>query len=57
MKALIKKDFFTVLKSMKVFLLLFLLFAIIPDSSASSFAIVYAAMLPLTALAYDERSK
>lgn len=57
MKALIKKDFFTVLKSMKVFLLLFLLFAIIPDYSASCFSIIYAAMLPLTALAYDERSK
>lgn len=57
MKALIKKDFFTVLKSMKVFLLLFLLFAIIPNYSASCFSIIYAAMLPLTALAYDERSK
>lgn len=61
MKALIKKDIFTVLKSMKVFLVIIILFSIIPSFSASSFAVVYAvvyaSMLPLTALAYDERSK
>ena len=57
MKALIKKDIFTVLKSMKVFLVIVILFSIIPGFSASSFAVVYASMLPLTALAYDERSK
>lgn len=57
MKALIKKDIFTVLKSMKVFLVIIILFSIIPNFSASSFAVVYASMLPLTALAYDERSK
>ena len=57
MKALLKKDIFCVLKSMKVFLLVIALFAVIPGYSASSFAIIYAAMLPLTALAYDERSK
>ena len=61
MKALIKKDIFTVLKSMKVFLVIIILFSIIPGFSASSFAVVYAvvyaSMLPLTALAYDERSK
>ena len=57
MKALLKTDIFCVLKSMKVFLLVIALFAVIPGYSASSFAIIYAAMLPLTALAYDERSK
>ena len=57
MKALLKKDIFCVLKSMKVFLLVIVLFAAIPGFSASRFAIIYAAMLPLTALAYDERSK
>lgn len=57
MKALLKKDIFCVLKSMKVFLLVIALFAVIPGYSASSFALIYAAMLPLTALAYDERSK
>ena len=57
MKALLKKDIFCVLKSMKVFLLVIVLFAVIPGFSASCFAIIYAAMLPLTALAYDERSK
>ena len=57
MKALLKKDIFCVLKSMKVFLLVIVLFAVIPGFSASRFAIIYAAMLPLTALAYDERSK
>ena len=57
MKALLKKDIFCVLKSMKVFLLVIVLFAVIPGFSASRFAIIYAAMLPLTALAYDERSR
>ena len=57
MKALIKKDIFTVLKSMTVFLVIIILFSRIPNFSASSFAVVYASMLPLTALAYDERSK
>ena len=57
MKALLKKDIFCVLKTMKVFLLVIVLLAFIPGFSACSFALIYAAMLPLTALAYDERCK
>lgn len=57
MKGLLLKDIYTMVKQMKVFLLLIVFFACIPGSSVSAFAIVYAAMLPITALAYDERSK
>lgn len=42
---------------MKLYLLLILIAACIPDSTISAFAIVYSGLLPLTALAYDERSK
>ena len=57
MKALIKKDVYTLAKQMKLYLLLILIAACIPDSTISAFAIVYSGLLPLTALAYDERSK
>lgn len=57
MKGLLLKDIYTMVKQMKVFLLLILFFACIPGFSVSAFAIVYAAMLPITAIAYDERSK
>ena len=42
---------------MKIFLVLLVAFALIPGYSMSAFAVMYAAMLPMTALAYDERSK
>ena len=38
-------------------LVLMLAFACVPGYSMAAFAVVYAAMLPVTALAYDERSK
>lgn len=57
MKGLIFKDLYTLLKQMKLFIAIMLIWAFIPNFSASLFAIVYASILPVTALAYDERSK
>ncbi len=57
MKGLLLKDIYTLTKQMKVFLVVLAVFCCIPGYSVSTFAIIYAAMLPITALAYDERSK
>ncbi len=57
MKGLLLKDYYTLFKQMKIFILMIVVFSCLPGYSSSSFAIVYAAMLPITALAYDERSK
>ena len=57
MKGLVWKDICTLLKQTKFILLLMVLFACLPGYSMSAFAIFYGAMLPITALAYDERSK
>ena len=57
MSALILKDFYVLWKQMRLFLLLLLVFSAIPGSFNSTFVVVYAAMLPYTAMAYDERSK
>ncbi|MDP4132738.1 MAG: ABC-2 transporter permease [Bacillota bacterium] len=56
MKALLLKDSYTIARQMKIFLIL-ILFLACYGSSMSGFAIIYASMLPITALAYDERSK
>ena len=57
MKGLVWKDIYTLLKQAKFILLVMVLFACLPGYSMSAFAIFYGAMLPITALAYDERSK
>ena len=57
MKGLLLKDLYTLGKQMKIFLVLLVAFALIPGYSMSAFAVMYEAMLPMTALAYDERSK
>lgn len=57
MSALILKDFYVLWRQMRLFLLLLLIFSAIPGSFNSTFVVVYAAMLPYTAMAYDERSK
>ncbi|MCE5188930.1 MAG: ABC-2 transporter permease [Eubacteriales bacterium] len=57
MKGLLVKDFYTMLRQMKLYLLFILVLSILPNMSLSGLAVVYAAMLPITALAYDERSK
>ena len=57
MKALILKDTYVIFRQMKYFLVIILLFSALPSGFNNAFAVIYAAMLPYTALAYDERSK
>ena len=57
MKALIIKDSYVIWRQMKYFLVMILLFSALPNGFNNAFAVVYASMLPYTALAYDERSK
>ena len=57
MKALIIKDTYVIWRQMKYFLVMILLFSALPSGFNNAFAVNYAAMLPYTALAYDERSK
>ena len=57
MKGLLLKDFYTLLRQAKIFLLLIVVFSLMPGMQMSAFAVVYASMLPITALAYDERAK
>lgn len=57
MKGLLIKDLYTIIKQMKIFIVMIIVFQLLPGFSLSTFAIVYCAMLPITALAYDERSK
>lgn len=57
MQALILKDFYVMWKQTRIFLLVILIFSAIPGSFNAVFAVIYSAMLPYTAMAYDERSK
>jgi len=57
MKGLLIKDFYSTLRQLKYFILVIFLMTFIPGFSMLTFAIVYATMLPMTAIAYDERSK
>lgn len=57
MKGLFLKDLFTLTRQVRIFLIMLLVFVLIPGLDLTAFAIVYAAFLPLTAIAYDEYSK
>lgn len=57
MKGLLIKDFYTVVTQLKIFVILIIVFALIPGYSMGAFAMVYAALLPINALAWDEQSK
>lgn len=57
MKGLLIKDWKTLVKQTKVMLAITALLACVPSTYMSAFALFYAAMLPITALAYDERAK
>ena len=57
MKGLLYKDAVTLMKQLKLFLMMILIFAVIPGYNMMTFALVYCAMLPFSAMAYDERSK
>ena len=57
MKALLLKDIISLSRYMRYVLVLLLILCLLPGFNGSSFAVMFAAMLPLTALAYDERIK
>ena len=57
MKALLVKDFLTLSRYLRMALLFVVIFACIPGGSMAAYALVFAAMIPMTALAYDEQSK
>lgn len=57
MKGLLLKDIYTLGNQTKLFLGMMVLFAVLPGSSLSACAIIYASLLPTTALAYDEHAK
>ena len=56
MKGLLIKDLSVLLRQMRIFLLMILLFTVVPGTNLTVFAVVYAALMPYTAMAYDERS-
>lgn len=57
MNALILKDCYVLWKQLKIFLIIILVLSAFNSAFNSVFATLYAAMLPYTAMAYDERSK
>ena len=57
MRALILKDLYVLWKQTRFLLLFVLVFSAIPGATYTAFGVIYAAILPYTALAYDERSK
>ena len=56
MRGLIMKDMLTIAKQAKAFLILILFFAVIPSFSGSSFAMLYAAMMPISAYAFAAKN-
>lgn len=56
MKALVRKDFYVLWKQMRMFLLIMVLLSVVGGIFNSVFVVVWCAMLPYTAMAYDERS-
>ena len=57
MKALLLKDFYTLVRQMRIFVIIIIIFSVMPQTSIAAFAVVYSAMLPMTAIAYDESCK
>ena len=57
MKGLLLKAFLVLVKQMKFLLILIPIIAITGGSSMASIAILVGAMLPMTAMAYDEQSE
>lgn len=57
MKGLLLKDIFVLVKQLRYFLILILVFSFTSNSAQRSIPIAFASIMPLTALAYDERSK
>lgn len=57
MKGLLLKDFYTLVKQLKFVFLFLMIMMVIPGVNQAAFAMIYFAMMPITAMAYDERCK
>ena len=57
MKSLLLKDFYVITKQLKIFLIIIPVIALTTGEAMSTFSILLGAALPMTAIAYDERSK
>jgi len=51
------KDYYALCKQIRIYLLFVLCFALVPDTNMADFSVIYAGMLPFSALIYDELSK
>ena len=56
MIGLILKDLFTLTRQALMYIVFIAVFALMPGYNMASFAVIMACMMPVTALAYDERS-
>ena len=56
MIGLILKDLFTLTRQALMYIVFIAVFSIMPGYNMASFAVIMACMMPVTALAYDERS-
>lgn len=57
MKALLLKDFYALSKQFLIYVLFMLIFTGISGYSSFAFILVFASIIPLSAMAYDERDK
>ena len=57
MKALLMKDCYVLWKQMRIFILILLVFCLFNGYFGNLFVVIWASMMPYTAMAYDERSK
>lgn len=57
MKALLMKDYYVLWKQLRIFIFVMLLITAFNGGFGNVFIVIWAAMLPYTAMAYDERSK
>ncbi|MBG9982952.1 ABC-2 transporter permease [Aerococcaceae bacterium DSM 111020] len=57
MKSLLLKDFYVLTKQLKIFLVIIPVIALTAGEAMSTFSILLGAVLPMIAIAYDERSK
>ena len=57
MSALVRKDCCVLWKQMRIFLVVILFIAVFNGAFGNVFIVVWASMMPFTAMAYDERSK
>lgn len=57
MKGLLIKDFIVIAKQLRLFVIVIPIMAMAGGTTAAPMAVLFGSMLPMTAIAYDERSK